>query len=98
MLKTSETPRDLRKKLTRSTVSRDLLQEKLRDAKYKIKKLKNCLSAMTDSREKWHFKYKENKLLTKNLENELSNVTQNRDELITKLENTNPLVLKKNTN
>jgi chromosome segregation ATPase len=91
----SETPRDLRKKLSRSTASHNSIKSKLREAQYEVKKLKSCLSAMTVSRDKWRFEGKENKILVKNLKQDLSNVTQDRDNLIAKLENAESLVPKK---
>jgi hypothetical protein len=97
MPKSTETPRDLRKKLTRSTASRDSQKEKLRIAQYEIKKIKNCLSAMTISRDKWRLESKADKIRIKNLENELSDTVQNRDELLAKLEY-NSLTLKKKSN
>jgi hypothetical protein len=95
MPKNYETPRDLRKKLTRSINSRDFQKEKQRDSQYEIKKLKNRLSAMTTSRDKWRLQSKENKILIKNLQQEFSNVAQCRDELIAKPETTDSLNLKK---
>jgi hypothetical protein len=97
MPKSTETPRDLRKKLARSTASRDSQKEKLRIAQYEIKKNKNCLSAMTISRDKWRLECKEDKILIKNLEKELSDTVQNRNELLAKLE-CNSLALKKRPN
>ncbi len=98
MPKATETPRDLRKKLARSTASRDSQKEKLRIAQYEIKKFKNCLSAMTISRDKWRGECNEDKILIKNLEKELSDTVQNRDELLAKLEYANSLALKKKPN
>jgi hypothetical protein len=97
MTKSTETPRDLRKKLSRSTASRDSQKEKLRIAQYEIKKIKNCLSAMTISRDKWRLECKEDKILINNLEKELSGTVQNRNELLAKLEY-NSLALKKKAN
>jgi septal ring factor EnvC (AmiA/AmiB activator) len=97
MPKSSETPRDLRKKLSRSTTSRNILKKKRRETKYEIKKLKNCLSAMTASRDRWRSECKENKVLTIDLKRELSNVTQQCDELISKLKENDSLVSKKKT-
>jgi lipid II:glycine glycyltransferase (peptidoglycan interpeptide bridge formation enzyme) len=91
-----ETPRDLRKKLSRSTQSRNALKNKHRQTQYEIKKLNNCLSAMTASRNKWRLECKENKTLIKKLEKELSEVSQNRDELIAKVENIDSSNSKKN--
>ncbi len=71
MLKTSETPRDLIKKLKRSTTSRNLIKDKQRETQYEVKKLKNCLSAMITSRDKWRLECKKNKAYTKCLHDEV---------------------------
>jgi chromosome segregation ATPase len=94
MPKSSETPRDLRKKLSRSTDSRNSLKDKHRESQYEVKNLKSCLAAMTTSRDKWRLECKENKVHVKDLEQELSSITQNRDDLIAKL-NDQSLVPKK---
>ena len=46
-----ETPRDLRKKLSRATSSNKSLKDKHRETQYDVKKLKNCLSVMRSSRD-----------------------------------------------
>lgn len=98
MPKSSETPRDLRKKLKRSTDSRDTLKDKQRETQYEVKKLKSCLSAITVSRDKWRLECKESKILVKNLKQELSNITDNHIELIAKIENNDSSILKKKRN
>lgn len=97
MLTATETPRDLRKKLSRVTSSHKSLKDKLREKQYELKKLKNCLSAMQASRDKWRLECKESELLTNNLRQELSNVTQDRDKIIAEIENNKSMVLKKMT-
>ncbi len=98
MPKSSETPRDLRKKLKRSTDSRNSIKDKQRETQYEVKILNNCLSAMTQSRDKWRLECKEDKVLIKKLEQKLSDITENHNELIAKLESTDSLILKKKRN
>jgi chromosome segregation ATPase len=95
MTKSPETPRDLRKKLKRSTDSCNSIKDKQRETQYTVKILKNCLSAMTTSREKWRLKCEEDKVLIKKLEQKLSDITENHNELITKLECIDSSIIKK---
>jgi hypothetical protein len=81
MPKSDETPRDLRKKLTRATSSHKALKDKLREKQYELKKLKNSLSAMQVSRDNWRLHSKENEVCIVNLKQEICNITKERDDL-----------------
>lgn len=97
MTKSSETPRDLRKKLKRSTDSRNALKDKQRETQYEVKKLKNCLNAMTTSRDKWRLQCKESNLLVKDLKEELFKVNENLRELASVTEEVDLIPKKKRT-
>jgi predicted RNase H-like nuclease (RuvC/YqgF family) len=90
-----ETPRDLRKKLSRATASHKSLKDKYRQKQYELKKLNNCLSAMQTSRDKWRLHSKENKISVDKLKQELCNMTKERDEFKTQIANIELLDLKK---
>lgn len=92
----SETPRDLRKKLSRSNTSLNAVKDKYREKQYEQKKLNNCLSAMRTNRDKWRLRSKENEILIKNLRQELHTTTQELDALRTQTSTTQPLDPKKN--
>jgi len=85
MSTTYETPRDLRKKLSRAAVSHKALKNKYREKQYDLKKLNNCLSAMQNSRDKWRLHAKEQVILTNNLKQELCSVCKERDDLRTQV-------------
>lgn len=76
-----ETPRDLRKKLSRAAVSHKSLKDKYREKQYELKKLKNNLSSVCVNRDKWRLLAKEADTLTKNLQLELNKISQERDSL-----------------
>jgi len=78
---TNETPRDLRKKLSRATASHKALKNKYREKQYELKKLNNCLSAMQKSRDKWRLHSKEHEIFINNLKQELCNTSKERDNL-----------------
>jgi len=92
----SETPRDLRKKLSRSNASLNSVKDKYREKQYEQKKLNNCLSAMRANRDKWRLHSKENEILIKNLRQELHTTTQELDALKTQITTVQPLDPKKN--
>jgi predicted RNase H-like nuclease (RuvC/YqgF family) len=80
-----ETPRDLRKKLTRATASHKALKNKLREKQYELKKLKSSLSAMEVSRDNWRLHSKENEVSINYLKQEICNITKERDDLKTQV-------------
>ena len=56
----SETPRDLRKKLKRAEDSRDRWKNKQADKQYEIKIIKSTLKSALDSRDNWKAASREN--------------------------------------
>lgn len=82
---THETPRDLRKKLSRANTSHKSLKDKYREKQYELKKLNNCLSAMQMSRDKWRLHSKENKTVVNNLKKKLCDITKKYDTLQTQI-------------
>jgi SMC interacting uncharacterized protein involved in chromosome segregation len=85
MSTTHETPRDLRKKLSRAAASHKALKNKYREKQYDLKKLNNCLSAMQNSRDKWRLHAKEQEIFTNNLKRELCSISKERDDLRTQV-------------
>jgi hypothetical protein len=85
MSTTHETPRDLRKKLSRAVASHKALKNKYREKQYDLKKLNNCLSAMQNSRDKWRLNAKEQELFTNNLKQELCSISKERDDFRTQV-------------
>jgi len=81
MSTTDETPRDLRKKLSRANASNKALKNKYREKQYELKKLNNCLSAMQKSRNNWRLHSKEHEIGIKNLKQELCGISKERDNL-----------------
>ena len=80
-----ETPRDLRKKLSRAATSLKSVKNKYREKQYELKKLNNCLSAMEVSRDRWRLQSKENQASVVKLEQELYDIAKERDELKTQI-------------
>ena len=83
MSTTHETPRDLRKKISRAAASHKALKNKYREKQYDLKKLNNCLSAMQNSRDNWRRRAKEHEIFINNLKLELCCISKVRDDLRT---------------
>lgn len=92
-----ETPRDLRKKLSRAVVSHKALKDKQRENQYEHKILKNCLSSARANRDKWRLLYKESVMIVEKLQLELSTISQERDSLVSIIKTANLLDSEKKT-
>lgn len=93
-----ETPRDLRKKLSRAAVSHKALRDKYRATQYELKKYKVSLSAARTNRNKWRLLAKEADALAIRLQIELNKISQERDSLATKIKEVDVLESKKKRN
>lgn len=95
MSTTPETPRDLRKKLSRAAVSHKSLKDKQREKQYDLKILKNKLSSVRANRDKWRLLCKDSETRAKKLELELNKTSQQRDNLLAKIQTADVSVSKK---
>src|SRR5271168_4595788 len=73
---TNETPRDLRKKLSRLNESRDLQMEKNRDKSTQLKALRGKMDDLRESRDGWKAKCDETKAHSIDLKNTLKTKNQ----------------------
>jgi len=85
MSTTHETPRDLRKKLSRAAVSHKALKDKYRAKQYELKKYKFCLSVVRTNRDKWRLLAREADKRAMHLQIELNKISQERDNLATNI-------------
>jgi len=95
MSTTHETPRDLRKKLSRAAVSHKALKDKYRAKQYELKKYKFCLSVVRTNRDKWRLLAREADKRAMHLQIELNKISQERDSLATKIKVADSLDSKK---